>query len=396
VVAGVADALLGLRAPCSLGSPAGRGDRRQGRIVFGPQGLVVFALLLACFAGALWWLVHAGPVVVKVIAGSMAFPPAALFGIALVNSFYGYYQSWDDAWRDLTDQPPASVATVPDLGGRLDQVLSEAVRRRQARRNGLAMQTILTGPRSRISRQGVIYLPPQYFQRPYATRRFPAIELIHGSPGTPSDYEGRLRISGVLRSLIAAHRADPVVLVMPDADGGLDRSTQCLNTVHGEQDETYLAIDVPDTVSGRLRVKPPGPAWGVAGFSEGGYCAANLALRHPDRYGVAASLSGYFEPLPANRMPQQVDPFAGSRSLRAANSPLKILARSVTFGRLPKFWVMSGNAVAADMVQARTFVHLIKRYDPSTPFVVLKGGRHNYAAWREAFPQMLQWATALV
>lgn len=364
--------------------------------MLGPQGFVVFALLLACFAGALWCLATARPVVVKVIAGAMAFPPAALFGIALVNSFYGYYDTWDDAWRDLTDQPPASVATVPDLGGRLDHVLGEAARRRQARENGLAMQTTLTGPRSRISRQGVIYLPPQYFQRPYATRRFPVIELIHGSPGTPSDYEGRLRISGVLRSLIAEHKADPVVLVMPDADGGLDKSTQCLNTVHGEQDETYLAVDVPDAVSHRLRVAAPGPAWGIAGFSEGGYCAANLALRHPDRYGVAAALSGYFEPLRANRMPRQIDPFGGNRSLRAANSPLKMLARSAPLDRLPRFWVMSGNAVQADMVQAQTFVNLIKRYDPATPFMVIKGGRHNYAAWRAAFPKMLEWATTKV
>lgn len=364
--------------------------------MFGPQGLFIFAALMLCFTGALIWAVRARPLVLKVTAGALAFPPAMLCGVALVNDFYDYYESWNDAWRDLTNQAPASVASVPDLGDRLDRVLGEAVRKRQARKNGFALQTNLSGPQSRISRQGVIYLPPQYFQRPYAGRRFPAIELIHGSPGTPSDYEGRLKISGMLRSLIAAHRARPVVLVIPDANGGFDRSTQCLNAVGGEQDETYLATDVPDAVARRLRVEPPGPAWGVAGFSEGGYCAANLALRHPDRYGVAASLSGYFEPLRTNRMPQPIDPFAGNATLRDANSPLKVLARSVPFDRLPRFWVMTGNGVQVDLVQAQAFVDLIKQYEPGVPFFIVKGGQHNYAAWRAAFPKMLEWATPLV
>src|SRR4051812_49507625 len=99
---------------------------RRGRIVFGPQGFVVFAVLLLLFGGALYWLVHVRHAALKVVAGTLAFPPAMMFGVALVNNFYGYYTSWDDAWRDLTGQSPASVARVPDLGVRLDQVLRES------------------------------------------------------------------------------------------------------------------------------------------------------------------------------------------------------------------------------------------------------------------------------
>lgn len=361
--------------------------------MFGPQGFLTFALLVLLFAGALFWLVRIRLMAFKVVAGVVAFAPAMMFGVAVVNRFYGYYETWDDAWRDLTNQAPSSVAAVPDLGSRLDQVLSEAVKKRQARKNGFALETTITGEHSHITREGVIYLPPQYFQHPYLTTRFPVLELIHGAPGTPSDYEGRLKISGMLRQLIAAHKAKPAVLVIPDANGGLDRSTQCLNMVGGEQDETYLADDIPDAVAARLRVRPPGPGWGIAGFSEGGYCAANLALRHPDRYGVAASLSGYFEPLRHNRAPQPVDPFGGNKALRAANSPLKVLARSAPYRRLPKFWVMSGNGVQVDMVQAQAFVDLVKQYEPRVPFIVVKGGQHNYIAWREAFPKMFEWAT---
>jgi hypothetical protein len=364
-----------------------------GGIVFGPQGFVIFALLVLLFAGALFWLVRVQQLALKIVAGVMAFPPAVLFGVVLVNAFYGYYQSWDDAWRDLTNQAPATVASVPDLGSHLDQVLTEAVRKRQARKNGFAMQTTLPGPQSQITRDGIIYLPPQYFQKSYAAQRFPVIELIHGAPGAPGDYEGRLKISGMLRKLIAAHKAKPVVLVIPDANGGRDHSTQCLNTVRGEQDETYLATDVPNDVAARLRVEPPGFGWAIAGFSEGGYCAANLSLRHPDRYGVAASLSGYYEPQNRNRYPQSRDPFAGDKVVKAQNSPLKIMSRPLPPYPLPRFWVMAGNAVQADLVQAQAFVDLVKHYEPKVPLVIIKGGHHNYVAWREAFPKMLDWVT---
>ena len=364
--------------------------------MFGPRGFVLFLVLLLLFGAALVWLVRVRHIALKVVAGVLAFPPAMVFGVALVNDFYGYYDSWDDAWRDLTNQAPASVARVPDLGGRLDQVLREAVHRRQARKNGFALETMFPGPQSHISRLGVVYLPPQYFQKPYDNERFPVIELIHGSPGTPGDYEGRLKISGMLRKLVAQHKAKPVVLVIPDANGGLDRSTQCLNTVRGEQDETYLATDVPDDVAARLRVQRPGPAWGIAGFSEGGFCAANLALRHPDRYGAAAALSGYFEPLRTNHLPRAVDPFAGDRALRWANSPLKILARATPPTPLPRFWVMSGNAAQGDMVQAQAFMDLVRQYQPHAPFLVIKGGQHNYVAWRAAFPRMFEWVTGQI
>src|SRR5439155_500945 len=94
------------------------------------------------------------------------------------------------------------------------------------------------------------------------------------------------------------HRlAQPAVLVMPDANGGDRISLQCLNQVGGPQDLTYLAMDLPAQIARMLRVSRPGRAWAVAGYSEGGFCAANMALRYPDRYGFAGVLSGYFTPL---------------------------------------------------------------------------------------------------
>jgi hypothetical protein len=36
------------------------------------------------------------------------------------------------------------------------------------------------------TRHGLVYLPPEYFHRSFAATRFPVVELLHGSPGTPT------------------------------------------------------------------------------------------------------------------------------------------------------------------------------------------------------------------
>ena len=66
----------------------------------------------------------------------------------------------------------------------------------------------------------------------------------------------------------------PAVLVMPDANGGPRISSQCLNVHDGPQDATFMGVDVQNALSHALRVVPSGRAWGIAGYSEGGYCAA--------------------------------------------------------------------------------------------------------------------------
>ena len=37
--------------------------------------------------------------------------------------------------------------------------------------------------------------------------------------------------------------------------------------------------------------------WSSFGYSTGGWCAAEVAIRHPDLYSNAVSLAGYFKPL---------------------------------------------------------------------------------------------------
>ena len=150
-----------------------------------------------------------------------------------------------------------------------------------------------------------VYLPPQYFQKPYAHYKFPVIELLHGSPGNPQAWVDVMDVIPTFLSLLEAHPSDAAVLVMPDTDGGQQYSLQCLNEPGGIQDMTFVAQDVPDYIARLVRVQPPGPAWGLAGYSEGGYCAANIALQDPAATGPRASCPATSRPLEPGTRGQQ-------------------------------------------------------------------------------------------
>ena len=234
-----------------------------------PQSPALFVLLIAIFGGLTWWLLATRRVAFRVLAACLAFVPAMVFGVLGVNKYYGYYQTWGAMRADLTQQGAGAASGIPDIrlagdsrSGTLDGSRSHL---KTAQRHGYLMRLTVTGRRSHLTRTVYVYLPPQYFQPAYRAYRFPAIELIHGQPGVPQAWINVLEVTHDFDRLLAARRAQPAVLDMPDANGGLAISLQCLNQVGGPQDLTYLAVDLPGEIARQLRVAPPGRAWGVAG-----------------------------------------------------------------------------------------------------------------------------------
>jgi len=240
-----------------------------------------------------------------------------------------------------------------------------------------------------------VYLPPAYFEQQYAHYRFPVIELIHGQPGEPQDWINVVGIQVTLNYLIKHGYARPVVLVMPDVNGSTTVSLQCLNQVRGPADLTYLAQDLPAQISRMLRVQPPGPAWGVAGFSEGGFCAVNMALRFRYRYGFAASMSGYFTPA-RNKLANPsrlVDPFGGNKQLQAENTPIDEVRALAAGAHTPLFWLGAGQGDQADVSSAEYFAQLLQLHQASVPVDITPGGGHTMGTWHAEVPPMLVWMT---
>ena len=371
-----------------------------------PQGTLFLILLLVAFGGLVTWVAMARQVVFRVIAACLAFIPAMAFGIAAVNKYYDYYQTWGALYNDLSGQTTSIPhLTAAGLGkgttGSVKKLISGSNDAQFDAQYGLDFYTTISGRHSHISRQALIYLPPQYFSKAYANYKFPVIELLHGSPGLPSAWVNVMNVVPIYLQAMASGKAKPAVLVMPDTDGGQQYGLQCLNDIDGLQDMTYVAEEVPDWVVANLRVQKPGQAWGIAGYSEGGYCAANIALQHPSLFGYAGSLSGYFSPIgsqvPANGKPggKPIDVFeyARNKKLLALNSPDEYINRVPTSVSVPQFFLAAGAADPGDVQAAEMFKQELLLRDASVPLDIVQGGGHQANVWRSALTPMFDWMT---
>jgi enterochelin esterase-like enzyme len=373
--------------------------------VFGPQGTGFFLFLLVVFGGLLVWVALAKQVVFRVLAACLAFLPAMVFGIAAVNKFYDYYQTWGGMISDLTGQGTSSIPKYAAGGvgskNNFDKNIGRVTSHAEDAQVGYLFQTSVTDARRHITRDVYVYLPPQYFQKPYLHTKFPVIELLHGSPGNPQAWVDVMGVIPTFLNLLEVHASDAAVLVMPDTDGGMQYGLQCLNDPGGIQDMTFVAIDVPDAIARIARVQPPGRAWGLAGYSEGGYCTANIALQFPSHWGAAGVMSGYFTPI-SSQVPEGNKPgakpellyvFRGHPALRLLNSPQDYVTRVPVNDLLPAFWLAAGAEDSSDVSAAEDFRQLLETRVANVPLVIIPGGGHQGSVWRAALVPMLSWMT---
>jgi enterochelin esterase-like enzyme len=370
--------------------------------VFEPQGTGFFLLLMVAFAGLLVWVAVAKQVVFRVLAACLAFLPAMVFGVAAVNKFYDYYQTWGGAISDLTgggNTIPKYTVAGAGSNKQFDKDIGRVTSSAEEAEVGYLFQTTITG--SHITRDVYVYLPPQYFQKQYAHYRFPVIELLHGSPGDPEAWVAVMGVIPTFLSLLEAHPSDAAVLVMPDTDGGLQYGLQCLNNPGGIQDMTFIDRNVPYYIARLARVQPPGREWGLAGYSEGGYCTANIALQDPNAYGAVGVMSGYFAPIPSQvpehnkpgGKPITVNVFAGHPGLLLLNTPQRYIRQLPISDVLPNFWLAAGATDRSDVTAAVDFRGLLLTRVPDVPLVIIPGGGHQASVWRAALGPMLTWMT---
>jgi len=253
--------------------------------------------------------------------------------------------------------------------------------------HGAVVRVQLTGASTGLSRTGAVYLPAAYFEPAQARVRFPVLEVLSGSPGSPAQTLHLLHLAQALDTAVAEHRAAPMVVVVPDTNGSAVRDRECVNAAGGVPDETYLTTDVQTFMAQRFRVQAPGRGWATLGTSTGGYCAINLALRHPEAYAAAASLSGYFHALTDITTG---DLFHGS-PLRLANDP----TWRVQHLPLPPvaLWLSAGTGEVRELTGLRDFAGVLPGTADLTTVVVPRAG-HAFPAWSAVLPQALSWASS--
>ena len=145
-------------------------------------------------------------------------------------------------------------------------------------------------------------------------------------------------------------------------------------------------------------MQPQGPAWGIAGYSEGGFCTANLALVYRLRYGAAGVMSGYFSPSDdqLGNPVHTVNPFGHDLHARRTNTPLLRITRLPVSARIPRFWLGVGGKDISGLRAGRQFQRLVLARQPGVQLNVVPGGGHTMATWRALVPSLLEWMTPLL
>ena len=195
--------------------------------------------------------------------------------------------------------------------------------------------------------------------------RYPVIEMLHGSPGSPTDI-----VTG-LDPLAVPSR--PFIGIIPDGHGPVvsavafaDTSRQHLGTA--VSDDLRAWIDNHYRTDGH---------WSVTGLSEGGYGAAYLGSRTPGQYDSVCSMSGNFTPEGTAFTHE-------SLGTREAATPLH---HSRPDG--PRTLLIAG---AGDLPSVREILRYARAlHDAGQKYqsVVVPGG-HNWDVWHRAFPRCLK------
>lgn len=133
---------------------------------------------------------------------------------------------------------------------------------------------------SRTTKYRVV-LPHGYAE---SSHRYPTLYLLHGVFGSSENWE-------TLTDLTRYAASTDFVIVMPDAG-----NSWYVNSATKSRDrfEDFLIQDLLSDVETRFRTLRSSHRRAIAGLSMGGYGAVKFAIKFPDTFAVAASISGAF------------------------------------------------------------------------------------------------------
>ncbi|GAA3188410.1 MULTISPECIES: alpha/beta hydrolase [Streptomyces] len=318
-----------------------------------------------------------------------------------VNNSFEFYGSWDDL---LGNEDKAPVA-VSDNGGQYASVgtakgalIQPAGPQGLDRVTGLPqgpadkvgkMESVrIVGRRSRAINPAFVYLPPQYFQPQFRRQRFPVMVVISGYPGGIMNLAQHLQIPQNAGRLIAKGTMQPTVMVMVRPTIAPPRDTECVDVPGGPQAETFFTKDLPEAMRSAYRVGRDSSAWGAFGYSSGGTCSLQLAMRNPKIYTSAVSLSGDY----AIKDDLTTGSLFGSGPEGAKREREHDLLWRLKHLPAPQVsaLVASSRQGEPDYGATMDFIHAAK--PPMTvDSIILPRGSHQFATWRREVVPALEW-----
>jgi len=220
-----------------------------------------------------------------------------------------------------------------------------------------------------------IYLPPDYEQN--AQARYPTLYLNHGGGDDDAKWSSTNPRDGgnaqfILDNLIAAGKAKPMIIVMPNTRGIASANPPVL----GQDDactQEYLKDIIP-YVESHYRAKPGRENRALAGLSMGGFVVMNVGLSHLDTFGeLYIYSSGYFD--------DQRQAFEDNFQRVLADPNTNDLLRTPLY--------MAAGETDIALFNSQKTLSVFNKYGIRN-FWVLSTGGHEWANWRRYLHQTAQ------
>jgi putative tributyrin esterase len=220
----------------------------------------------------------------------------------------------------------------------------------------------------------------------YASGNFyPVLYLLHGWHGDCDNWSTLTNLTGYTKDL-------GLIVVMPDAE-----DSWYVDSATAPQDrfEQYIIHDLIDDVEHHWHALRSPHRRAVAGLSMGGYAAIKFALKYPDMFATAASLSGAFNaPLPElaegspNFRPSLDLAFGPVSSKTRSENDVYTLATHVSPASVPHLLLDCGYQDATFLAPNRKLVSILSQRDFQYEYHEHRGA-HNWQYWDEHLPEIL-------
>lgn len=357
-----------------------------------PSLVVLIALLaLATFvllvAGWPRWRNRVMQAATRAVYGiSLSLLVVLLAGVVL-NNQYIFYTGWGDLFA------PSSTAVQQNRGGQAAAAVTARVKGpglQQLRtpatlpplpQPGSRMQnyTEVVGARSKSHGQVLVYLPVGY--DPHSSHAYPVIVGLHGYPSAPKAFV-RLNFLSTIDALTAQHAMAPTIVVIPRIDTPATLDTECVNGRPGQpQTETWLSSDIPAWAAAHFRVQTQRTSWAATGYSYGAWCAAVVTMRHPDVFGAAMTMTGYFRP----RFSRGYDPLT-----RATRGNYDLVALAHHKPPPVALWVLASREDHGSFPTTEAFLRGA-RAPLAVTATLLDHGGHRNSTFTPYMPRAMKW-----
>ncbi|WP_240418673.1 alpha/beta hydrolase [Paenibacillus periandrae] len=235
-----------------------------------------------------------------------------------------------------------------------------------------------------------VYVPAGYEQ---SEQRYPVIYLLHGMHGSESSWMLKGNAEQTLDQLMNNGELIPSIVVMP-SDGGYGQGTFYMDWYDGTGNfEQYFIYDLVPEIDRHYRTIDSSVQRVLCGLSMGGFGAVSLALRHPERFGAAASLSGGLvssqhlkDQFARSDVGRMIGPLHGPYA--ESYDPQLVANLRMQDGRCPALYMNCGTSDYLYTMNQDFHQHL-KTIGYTHTYEQFEG-EHNWTYWKEHLPDALR------